>query len=357
MIQAFIIVLVVFSGYLFFLIKKNSPENRRKFLFFCGIGIVLVYSNVSMDIMFADIVVYYKNYLSIATKSYQEMLFSTERDYGYYTLIWCLTRISDNFRLLCYVERGFLVIVTFLLINRYCERPFISVIFLLSSGIFTFYMSAFRQCFAFCFCLLAYMLMEVGSQRHSKIRTLFAIGLFLVSLSMHISAIVFAVPLFMILLGKGHKEFKYFLLALFFIAVVYFRDQIVDESEVLLGKGYKVGSGVAVLGGVIQIVIFVFPLVILFLTKNSQIRLKSFSFQRKYELENLMSMLWIGIVFYALRFTTQSYERLAVYFTVAGAPLYGNMLDTLEQKDRKAVSYIVTLLLVTLFVYRSALKT
>lgn len=357
MLQFLLSLLIIFSTHFFTLSEYNTPKNRKRFLFFCGIGIILLYTNHTVVAMFSDSGMYYNNYIFTANQSYESMLATNERDRGYFIMVWLMTRLTSSPSLLFYAERAMLIFTAFAFINRYSDRLFIPVIYMFASGIFTFYMSAFRQCFAFCFCLLSYLLVETALQRHSNLNFLLGVGMYSLSLSMHASAIVFLVPLLMLLLGKGRNKLKGILLFLFLIIVIIYRDRIIDESEYFIGKNYNIGSGVALLGGIIQVVVFVFPPIMFYLTKKNENRKKAFSDERMDRMDNLMNMLWLGIVFYMLRFSTQAYERIAVYFTVAGAPLYGNLIDTLEDKDKKVISYVITTLFLALFFYRTALKT
>lgn len=339
----------------YFCNKSTLTDKRKKrnFLIWSGIFIILIMGSRWIGYQFADTGMYVRNFEKSKLCSLEDFLGETTRDKGYYLMVWYLARIFPNYQWLIYFECAFLIFSVFLFIYCTTNKPLLAVFLFLGTGIFTFYLSAFRQAFAFSFCLLSYLLLQKISQGKEKgnfFRLLFGLLLFYIALTMHASAIVFVIPLSICLI-KNYK-LKIFLILLLASLIVLFRSSLLSVSKDAMDKEYEIEANFSIFGFIIQTIIFAFPMILLLLVPQKKSSGNAFLSQETYYY-NLLAISIVGLVFYLLRLYTQGFERVAIYFTIAICPLYPTVFKrTLPEKMQNELTWVICILCGALLLWR-----
>ncbi len=338
----------------------DQKSKNRSFLIFSGLFIVLILGSRWEGYGFADTWMYIQNFEQSKLYSFEKFLNKVckGRDPGYYSMVWVLARIFPNKQWFIYFECAFLVFSVFVFIYYTTDKPLFAVFIFLGAGIFSFYMSAFRQAFAFAFCLLSYLLLqnyikekekEKEKEKGNLFSLLFGLIFFYIATTMHKSAIVFAIAL-LICLIKNHK-FKMFAVFISSILIIWFREALLSSGNGILDKEYEVEANFSMFGFIIQIIIFAFPLVLLAFTppKATLIGTK----EQEIQYNNLLAIAIVGIVFYLLRLYALTFERIAIYFTIAVCSLYPTTFEkTLAKKNQSELTWIICIICSALLLWR-----
>jgi hypothetical protein len=303
---------------------------------------------------FADTGMYIRNFDKSKLYSLDDFLHKAckDRDPGYYSMVWIFARIVPSSQWLIYFECAFLVFSAFLFIYHTTDKPLIAVFLFLGTGIFSFYMSAFRQAFAFSFCLLSYLLLEKFAKEKARgnfFRLLFGLLLFYIATTMHKSAIIFAIAIFICLI-KNNK-LKIFMVIVSSILIIWFRDALLSSGNDALDRDYEVVAALPMLGFIIQIIIFAFPMMLLmFRPKKTSLR---GAIGQEIQYNNLLAIAFVGVVFYLLRIYALAFERVAIYFTIAICPLYPTVFKrTLPEKMQNELTWVICILCGVLLLWR-----
>ena len=330
-----------------------EKKKKRNFLIWSGIFIVLIMGSRWEGYQFADTGMYVQIFNKSKSYGVEAFLGDATRDTGYYLMVWYLARIFPSHQWFIYFECAFLIFSVFIFIYCTTDKPLFVVFLFLGTGIFTFYLSAFRQAFAFSFCLLSYLLLQKVSQGKEKgnfFRLLFGLLLFYIALTMHASAIVFVIPLSICLI-KNYK-LKIFLIFLLASLIVLFRSSLLSVGNDAMDKEYEIEANFSILGFIIQTIIFAFPMILLLLVPQKKSSGNAFLSQETYYY-NLLAISIVGLVFYLLRLYTQGFERVAIYFTIAICPLYPTVFKrTLPEKMQNELTWVICILCGALLLWR-----
>ena len=269
----------------YFCDKIVGDEKRKKknFLIWSGCLIILIMGSRWEGYQFADTGMYVSFFNKSKLYELEKFLSESTRDTGYSLMVWYLARIFPNHQCFIYFECAFLIFSVFLFIYHTTDKPLLAVFLFLGTGIFSFYMSAFRQSFAFSLCLLSYILLEKVTQKKDKgnfFRLCFGVLLFYIAITMHRSAIVFVLSLLLCLVKN--TKMKIFAVILSAILIVAFRSSIVSSGNVALDKEYEIEANFSMLGFIIQTIIFAFPMILLLLVPQKKSSGNAFLSQETY---------------------------------------------------------------------------
>lgn len=334
---------------IYFLSKKTNNSNKY-FLIFTGILLVIVIGSRHSWYSFSDEGMYYLEYKNAIGKTYNGYIdsFGELKDVGYFTMTWLLAQIVPWPQFLLYLECAAIVGATFYFLYKNTRESFLGVMVFLFGGLFTFYMSAFRQGFAFAFCLLAYQLDENRRMRVGikKIWFLvFEILIVIVSISMHRSAIIFLG----IIVAKNIKytNIKYLLFVVLTGYIFLFPEQILYYGNSMTDSDYGVGTATSLSGFWVQIFIYIFPLIIQGMTRYRMRKKNDF------QLNNIIIASSLGIVFYIFRLYSLVFERIAFYYLVFPCALYDGVVQKgFEKKSQKIFYFVFSLGIMLLFLDR-----
>ncbi len=340
--------------YLCYKASWDEKKKKSKFLLFSGILITLILGSRWDVYGFADTWMYCENFDESRSYSLNKFLhiICKDRDTGYYSMVWYLARICPSRQWFIYFECAFLVFSVFLFIYHTTDNPLLTVFLFLGTGIFSFYMSAFRQAFAFSFCLLSYLLIEKvinGKAQGKFFRLIIGLAFFYIATTMHKSAIVFIIALLICLIKN--KKIKIFAVVVSALLIVLFRDALMSSGNDVLDKEYEVEANFSMLGFFIQTVIYAVPIVLSLLTSKKVSLDKAANQEVQYY--NLLAISIVGLIFYMLRLYAQSFERVAIYFTVTICSLYPVVFEkALTKKIRNELTWSVCLVCCALLLWR-----
>ena len=342
---------------IYYFCNKTTGAQKKKncrFLIFSGILITLILGSRWDVYGFADTWMYCENFDESRLYSLDKFLHKVckDRDPGYYSMVWVLARIFPNRQWFIYFECAFLVFSVFLFIYYMTDKPLIAVFLFLGTGIFSFYMSAFRQAFAFSFCLLSYLLLQKvikAKERGNFFRLLIGLAFFYIATTMHKSSIVFIIALLICLIKNQKIKILAVVVAAFIIIV--FRDALLSSGNDVMDKEYEIEANFSMIGFFIQIILFAFPMVLLLLSpKKASL---GTAMEQETQYYNLLAISIVAFVFYILRLYAQSFERVAIYFTIAICSLYPVVFEkTFTKKSQNELTWIICVVCSALLLWR-----
>lgn len=361
MLVYFIMLLAIALIY-YFCDRSDYSENKKKrtFLIRSGILIVLIVGSRWEGYQFADTGMYVQNFDNSKKYGLGEYLYRVGRDRGYYLIVWCLARILPSSQWFIYFECALLIFSVFLFVYHMADQPLLAVFLFLGTGIFSFYMSAFRQAFAFSFCLLSFLVLEKvgrGKRRWDILKLLVGTFLFYIATQFHMSAVVFIIALLGCLIKN--QKIKIVTIVVAMILIIVFRENLLSAANDVMDKEYEIESEFSMIGFMIQIIIFVFPMTLLCFvppekTFENEIVTRGMLHQEK-QYYDLLSISIVGLVFYLLRIYMQGFERVAIYFTIAICALYSAVFNrTLNEENQKTLTWVMCVLCGILFLWRAA---
>lgn len=335
---------------LIYLLSKKANDSNKYFLLFTGILLVIVIGSRHSWYSFSDEGMYYLEYKNAIGKTYNGYIdsFVEIKDIGYFTMTWFLAQIVPWPQFLLYLECAAIVGATFYFLYKNTKESLLGVMVFLFGGLFTFYMSAFRQGFAFAFCLFAYQLDEkrrmcVGIKK--ILGLVFEILIVIVSFSMHRSAIIFLG----IIIAKNIKytNIRCLLVATLTGYIFLFPKQILDYGNSMTNSNYGVETATSLIGFWVQIFIYTFPLIMQVMIRY-RMRKKC-----NFQLNNIIIGSSLGIAFYIFRLYSLVFERIAFYYLVFPCALYDRVVQNgFEKKSQKIFYFVFSIGIMILFLNR-----
>ena len=353
-----IVYLVLFAAILFAYVLTGynaNAKSKKHFLIICAILIIAVLGSRHNWYSFSDEGMYYLQYEEAMRSTYDEFVNGGPeemRDVGYMVMVWCIAQVIPWAQFILYLECAVVVCSYFYFVYKNTKNSLNAVLLFFGSGLLTFYMSAFRQGFAFALCLFAYQLFEsaMNRQRGRLLRNVFAILLLLIAITMHRSACLFVmvfiiqhirVPWAKIVISLGASA----------IAFV-FRELLLDYGSELGEKDYAAGAADTLIGFVLQMIIYLMPFVLLLLHSAYGQRNRLF-LRNDYNTFAMSSL--VGTAFYVLRMFSYTFERITHYFSVFSLLIYESTADyVLDKKTKNIFLFVINVMAVFLFLYRVA---
>lgn len=340
-----------FLIFLLYFFSRNTKKPDKVFLITSGILLVTILGSRHNWYSFSDEGMYYllyKSYIGVPFESVASIIFE-ERDFGYFLLNWALAQAIPWPQFILYFTTGLFVFSTFYFIYKNSDDALCSLMILFGSGVLTFYMSALRQAMALSCCLIAFELLKRDENGKKKLlRSILGYVIYAIGITMHRTAIVFIIPLVFEWI-KSDKA-KATLTVIGSVVLVLFRKEILETGNNLFDKDYGTGASQSMTGGIIQIILLGFPILLFFMWKLNN---SGKSLQNSANQNNILLMSIFGIILYILRSFSLVIERTAFFFTVAVCPLYPNTIEkTLDKRSKQIVYYAVILLSMLLFLWR-----
>lgn len=328
-----------------YLIVKDSKNNKKDFLVLSGIWITLILGSRYFINGFTDEITYSDEYMAFSKLSFNDLLSQRwqERDFGFYIVYWSMSQLFPWRQFPIYFITGFFIFAAFRFIYRNSDYPFISVLLLFVIPGFSFYMAAYRQCFATCFCLFAF--------EYGKEKKFFRYAIMMaIACSMHLSAVIF-IPVYWLLKIKNNNIGR-FLWVVGLVVVWVAENAIMSFASDVAGRDYTQAQEFSLVGFAIQIIIMLAPFIL---------DLLGISYWHEGE-KNKRLLGWIlvsiGLLFYFSKLYNYSFERVSYYyslFTIIAlantcARAVRNRGETLFINN--SISVIITLLLIMLIIWR-----
>lgn len=338
----------VFIGSLFggsyIIYNIHSKKSDKYMLIYACIIITLFCGLIDAQDFGTDIMNYYNRAVAALGCDLSSYLEQGSFEKGYKVFTWAIVNLFHNAQMFLVVQALFVNATICFFIYKNSKNVFISLITYVCFGTFAFYFTAFRQAVALAICLYAVMLIK---NRHR----LLAIPIILFATLFHQTAIVF-MPLILL------RDFKINLnnLILFSVIVVViglFLDRILQlaNEEFDMNYGEHKGLTTSAIGGVINLIIFLFCFILLFFRqKNNFIRL----LDSKTDYRHFYIYIGIiAIILYALRFYVLALERVSFYFVPIFSILYGEIFtDEINDKESLTIKILFIFLSLILFMWR-----
>ena len=298
-----------------YFVTKRYKNSKKAFLLLAGILIVAIMGSRYFINSFTDEITYnykYQGYKDLSFKNLKKELVK-DRDQGFSLFYWALAKMFPWDQFAIYFITAFFVTAAFRFIYYNLEDPLIPVLLIFAFGIFTFYMAAYRQCFSMCFCLFAF--------EFAKKKKFFPyVLLWLIAVSMHVSAYIF-LPVYWLIKLKDKTSWKLWIFIVIGMIIVA-RGLMEYVEEFYDREDYVTTKEFSRLGFAIQIFIMMIPII-----------LNNFGLCDKKRSNILMWFMIIGLILYLLKLVYFSFERLSYYYTFFTVAVFSQSIHNLRKKD------------------------
>ena len=346
-INLFLVPFVIILGILFG--NNDTKSNRRLYIIVCSAVLLFVAAMRSPEWTannFGIDTLAYKNYfessIGVDWNSFWASVYeryvgkNDESDIGFLGLTCIIGLFTHDFAIFSLIADLLFFIPFGILLYRYCDRiiqitfAFIFYIALLQ----VFFLGGGRQMFAIGFDLMA--LLATFDKKKTK-----TIVFSIIAISIHFSAILFAIPLIMIWAGTRAKILKiaHLLCFLIFPIVLAFPNQVIVfmGESVGMEKYADYGKG-AVVGGA-----FTFIILILFLSLFCYIAIKKRDLLQNDILRKFYVMAPMMTLFAPLIRSNGSMIRISLYFHLFLSVLVPFAIDCMFVKGNRRFAYIMSI--------------
>lgn len=335
-----------------YFISENTKNPRKTFFVTAGILLVLLWGSRYFINNFTDEITYNYLYQGYSDTSFSAFIDdrSGERDFGFYLFYWCMANVIPWPQFPIYFITAAFITVTFRFAYKNTEGTLIPALLMFSFGIFSFYMAAYRQCFAMCVCLTAF---EFAKKR--GIRGIIPYALLMtVAVYMHISAIIF-IPVYFILRIKRNAggNIAWILSAVVVMlaasAIMTFASEWLEEDGLLDRLEFSAT------GLVIQIALMATPILLHIFSVSDYGRLAGVQ-------HVLLILTSVGLLFLSFKFMYYTYERVSYYYSFFVIGALSNALTGIKERRGEfnykfPVLIVAALLLVALAYIRMPTNT
>ncbi|MBV1709527.1 MAG: EpsG family protein [Erysipelothrix sp.] len=333
-----LIILIIFLKVITDYLKVKDKD--KTFLILTGVLIVIFFGLRNGEIRYgSDLNNYYRTYIDAIHLDWNVYFRLYSDDFGFYLLVRILASLIPDPQFMFFAMGFFLIYPTFRFIYKYSRNAFISVLVFMSSGLFIFFLSGFRQSLALV--IILYSLDFILKRKFIEF-----LILILIAFSFHQSAIVF-LPMYLILNVKM-TTIKVIVSTLSLMFLTIYTDYLLNIGNNFFDRSFERIGSQSVLGGFINITMNVFVLVIVFFVLRHK---KSWKLNKTEHA--FLFMLLIGTGIYFLRFQALVFERISLYFTSVLIVLLPYAIFNLKPQGRtKLIFYFSVFLLVMLFAWR-----
>lgn len=327
--------LIGFILFLRLMINLKTRKSQLTFLILSGIAIVLI-----MGLRFPkynieyDVEIYY-NYYKTLINTPLSQIFQVDRfEWGYVILNKILAVLIPFPQFVLFFEAAFCTFFVFRFIYLYSDDIFMSVLFYITLGTMTFFLTAFRQAFAIGLCLWS-----IDYLKNRKPFKFFLVVL--TACFFHKTAVVFF-PMYYIF-DRRPTRFNNIVSVVAILCATFFAAPLTKWGTSLLNMKYDIGYIGNSWGGTVPIIIYSITIVFLWLNKYNR---------DNYKIE--LNMTEVGLGIYAMRYVTISLERVSFFFTtgvVVSLPRAINCFK--DDSTRRLIKLCAIILAIILFFYRA----
>ncbi|MBR5202239.1 MAG: EpsG family protein [Clostridia bacterium] len=310
-------------------------NNRRRFRW-------LLLASLPMFILIAfrapvigpDTGVYNLNFIEMVQKSWDDIDFNTRMEQGYLIFTKLITYITQDVLVFQIIYTAIYWIIISDFANQLEKGNFFFLFIYATIGLYLFMFTGVRQCLAMCICLLSYRFIK-------KRKLIPFVILILLAVSFHKSAILFLAAYILYAIRFNILTiFGYIVaavIAYFNIGSIqeWFNNQLDYDYELqFAGNGY-----------VAIIIMFCVTAFSTFAVLNQPHRSK--------DVDGLLNIGIITMMFWFLRLATRTAERPSFYFMFFLAAIFTDSIEqTRTQREHSIVKTILVLLFLLYFIYR-----
>ena len=330
-----------------YFISEKQKNPRKFFLVSAGIVIVLILGSRYFINGFTDEIAYNQLYQGYSNISFEELLHQrwNERDFGFYLTYWVMAQIVPWSQFPIYFITALFIFVTFRFIYKNTNATLIPVLLMFAFGIFSFYMAAYRQCFAMCICILAF---EFAKKRGIRGLLPYAILVYIAT-TFHASALVF-IPVYFFLRIK-RNGIGYFAWVTSVLVTAFAGDVMMRYVADVFEKDTYLDTAVfSATGLYIQMVLLAVPFIISFLGLAEDKNLSTIQ-------HAFLVIISIGAIFLLYKFIYPTYERVSYYYSFFIIAAFSNSVVNLKQRKGEKnyvlpAQMIVAVILIVLMLWR-----
>ena len=335
--------LAIVGTFACYFISEKQKNPRKFFLISAGIIIVLIFGSRYFINGFTDEITYNYLYQAYSGISFSELLELQwgERDFGFYLVYWFMSHIVPWAQFPIYFITALFVFATFRFIYKNTNGTLIPVLTMFAFGIFSFYMAAYRQCFAMCLCIFAF---EFAKKKGWRGLIPYAALMFL-AYTVHISSIIFIPVYFLIRIkndGAGYAMWAGALVTILLAstAIMTFASEILEDDDLIDRLDFSTT------GLIIQMFIMAVPLVVAFLKLSRLGGMERLQY-------SLLLLVSAGMMFLGFKFVFYTYERISYYYSFFVIGAFSNAICNLNYKKGEKnfvmpIQMVVVLLLFAL---------
>ena len=323
-----VILSVLFPGY------DTVPKQRKKFLFFCAVAMIIILGLRSSNVGSSDTNNYYRMMArAINASSWGVFYYNGQIETGFQWFVYGLSRVLRDPQWILIISSMIIVICNLYSISKNTNNLVTAIVMFVTLGLMTFEMQAMRQAIAMSICLLAYE--EV--KKKNIIKFLFIVFL---ALFFHRTAVVF-IPVYF--LSKLKVKTNH--LVIFGIAssiILFFSTQIITIANNVFHESYDTAVDK---GGFVATSIYILIMVYALISNRESLKNddKALAFY----------VLLTGMVCYIMRYVgALAAERVSFYYMFAQIIVLSDAIENTSSKNKKLVAMIVFFLCILLFIYR-----
>ncbi len=325
-----------------FLIPDALGDKKKNliYLFITWLIVVFFAGSRCPYLMEGDVTAYFKCYSNALTMGINQMRQTYRFEDGYLILNKILAWFFPWEYSILYFEAAFCTAVIFWYFYRNSKNIVMSVILYICVGPWSFFLAGFRQGFSICMCLIAFELLKKMSLGWD----LTALGLILLAYSMHTTAIVF-LSVFFIRYMKMNKQTVIIGITITVIGLFFAKDLLGWLNDVFERDyiGAYIGN---TFGGVVPIAIYTMALIFSYMLFNDKV-------EEVNDMKIEISMLFIGLLIYVMRYRVGIFERISFYFTPVASVVLANAVSLQKNKVNRNIMVVLCLALSTiLFMHR-----
>lgn len=340
--------LVVILGivFIYYFVIKKYDRSEKDFLIMAAIWIIAILGSRYFWNGFTDEVTYNFEYVEYSRKSFDDLLAARwgERDFGFYLVYWAMSQVVPWNQFPIYFITALFTFASFRFIYKNSDYPLISVLLLFVIPGFAFYMAAYRQCFATCFCLFAF--------EYAKRKKFVPYALLVaIACTMHISAVIFIPVYWLIRLKNNRTGIIVWLLTL--IGTWFAENAMMIYASDVVGRDYTQAQEFSLLGFGIQLIIMLAPFIL------DIFNISAWRDDEKDKRFRTWILLSFGILFYFSKLYNYSFERVSYYYSFFAIVALANSCARVARgtgdslRLNRIVPAVVIILLILLIAWRS----
>ena len=262
---------------------------------------------------------------------------------GYLVYNRLLSSINSNPQFLFIVSASIFIICLAFMVKSLHLNTIVSILVFECLGFFSFFMNALRQGLACSLCMVAF----VFAVKRRPVKFLL---FYYLALSMHSSAIIFAV---VYLINFLRDDFKSSILVMLASLVFLFSfdnifAQVAMNSEEMSNFNLSTENSGGIVNVSLSVLMIIIVLVAMHYINIPEMYSKVYIFS-KY-------MLYGAILYYLISLRSTQISRIAMYFKIGFFPLLSYLFDYSSKEIRTIIQFIIILVLITyilvIFVFR-----
>lgn len=340
-------ILTLIGIFLSYVLSIRFQNKKKVFLIMSGICIVLIMGSRYFISGFTDESTYnylYQRYTQIDFQEFRRLQ-GGKIEFGFYFLYWCLARLFTWPQFGVYFITAICVVSFFRYIYRNSDDPFFAVMIFLAFDVFSFYMAAYRQCFAMCLCLFA--LEYAQKKKFWKYILLCLLAFF-----MHKSALVF-LPVYFLMQLKPNMQGKLANVAIVMTVGIGGPTLLAFASQLFARDDYLQVINSSMLGYSIQIIIMLIPFVM------DLLRSCDWSDEERIQQFRNKVLLSLGLTFYILKKFYWPLERTSYFYSFAVISALSNCIyhfgfSMNDKKLRSVIRALAIVIFIVLFLWRQS---